>query len=220
MLDLTPRRGYCRTGFQVLLLLTCTLGLYVLYWLIRTRIEANHRLGRQNEPWYFWLLMVVPIAFLYPIFSTYALLEKSVRKRLAHVLIPAPLWLLGLLHLVLQTASRLYDVVALWGYVGFAAIAIMQQYAVETDFSEGSCSRREFAFSWIEWVLVVVGSILTILVLVGVFMPTAQGEALYSLWPNLAALSLIIIAFVVLAQRSKTVLLSESVVESQPPSSN
>jgi len=161
--------GFYRTGFQVMILMLCTIGLYVVYWLIRTRIAANRRLQRANEIWPFWLMLLVPVVFLYPIFSTYILLQRSVRLRLPHALLPIPFVVLGLFHLMTQSASRLYDVVGLWGFLAFIPIAVMQQYAIEADVAGGPIPRKAFAFSWIEWVLVGVGAIALALFIVGTF---------------------------------------------------
>jgi hypothetical protein len=75
--DLERPPGYYRTSLQVALMYVATAGLYGIYWLIRSRYAANKRLGIKDTPWYFWLTLFVPIVFLFTIFSTLSLLEKS-----------------------------------------------------------------------------------------------------------------------------------------------
>ncbi len=168
-------RGYYRTGFQVAVLLLSTFGLYFVYWLIRSRVEAKRRLQQRNEPWPFWLLLLVPVVFLYPIFSTYALLQKSCRVRLPNHRIPIPFVILGVVHLFLQGMWRFQPTYDLLGFLGVVPIAIMQQYSFEADVENRTVPKAFCRFSWIELAIVVVGGTLFILAFGATFLPAGDG---------------------------------------------
>jgi hypothetical protein len=129
--DLERPPGYYRTSLQVALMYVATAGLYGIYWLIRSRYAANKRLGIKDTPWYFWLTLFVPIVFLFTIFSTLSLLEKSCQARLPGKKI-VPFYIFGIFYFVLIPLSRLPEPYNLAFFAGCIPVAIMGSVAIRS----------------------------------------------------------------------------------------
>ena len=143
-------RGYYRSGIQVALLYVTSFGFYYPYWLIRSRYAAERRLGRKSTPWYFWLMLLVPVVFLYPMFSTYSMLGMSCRERLPNARIVPFVWL-GILFSILVTLYKLPGPYLLFGFAACVPIAVMQQYSYLADVSKATPEPRQRRFRWFEW---------------------------------------------------------------------
>lgn len=174
----TPR-GYYRTGFQVALLQLCCFCLYFPYWLIRSRSAANRRLGREATPWYFWLMLVVPVVFLYPIFSTLSLLQKSCAAQSPRI----NFVLLGIVIGIFGTCYRYPDTYSMLPFLTIIPLGIMQQYSYSADVSLAMPRIEQTHFHVVEKAIVVIGGVLSLLGFVAAFL-NANADPNYSPVPG------------------------------------
>ena len=196
MHDTPATTGYYRTGFQVALLQLCSLGLYFPYWLIRSRAVANRRLDRPPTPWFFWLMLFVPIVFFYPLFSTLSLLQRSCKKNIRP---RVNFVFLGVIFGILTVCWRYPGTYDLLGLLTIVPLGLMQFYSYAVDVTLSAPSADRLRLHWIEKLIVVLGIALVPLTILGSFSDSANAN--FSPTPGFIAIA-VDLAFLIWLRRS------------------
>ena len=160
--------GFYRTGIQEALLVLTTFGLYTPIWLIRSRHVANRRLGFKKTPWYFWIMLFIPIVFLYPIYSTLSLLQKSCKHQLPESQIP-PFFLFGILYSTLAYFAKLSPPLDLLYLSCCIPIGIMQSFSYKAEISYCQPTNAQTKFNKFEWIIISLGACVIVLAIIGSF---------------------------------------------------
>ena len=157
----TPQFGVSLTKLAIMSL--CTFGLYELYWCYRQWDALRRREGEQLSP--FWRAFFAPLWG----FSLFPRLQKLAAKHEA----PAG-WSgsgLAMAFLILGAASRLPDPLWLVSLFSFLPLLVVQRSVNALNATRASAADRNDRYSGWNVVVIVIGTILLLLAILGTILP-------------------------------------------------
>jgi hypothetical protein len=166
---------YRRSGFQVALLLFVTFGLYVFVWAFQTRRWCSATLQRQDQPLWKSIALIVPIFNLALLFELGQSI-KSVAARSELAKTKLALGWLTILSFVIGALWRLPDPYWFLTAFDFVPLAVIQLVFVRAEIALDGPAAAPTRFHWVEWIFIVLGSLVWVLAAAGSWVPDATGD--------------------------------------------
>jgi hypothetical protein len=159
---------YRRSPFQVALLMTATLGLYVFVWAYWTRRWCASAIERDDQVLWKTIALVIPIFNFFLVYDLGSMIQGTVSR----ANLPAPrvaLGLIGLTSFLFGIAGRLP---VPWDYISFCSFipfAILQWWLLRAESAIVGDGARPTRFHPLEWIVLVLGGAWWVLILIGMF---------------------------------------------------
>ena len=143
----------------------CTMGLYELYWFYKNWVLIKDRTGEDMMP--FWRAFFAPL-WAYSCF-------KHVKSEAVkfHIEESLSLVMLAIGYFIVQALWRLPDPYWLVSYLTFALLIPVNSVAIQVNKQVVSDFENNEKFSVWNWVILVIGGFLFVLILIGAFLPGA-----------------------------------------------
>ena len=156
---------FTTSTFKLSLMSICTFGIYELYWFYKNWVLIKERTGQSIEP--FWRAFFSPL-WAYSCF-------KHIRKLANENNIPESLTIghLAFFYFIFQGLWRLPDPFWLVSLFSFTFILPVNSIALSINNRLVSDFKNNENFSGWNWVIVVLGGLLLVLILIGTFKPEA-----------------------------------------------
>jgi hypothetical protein len=185
---------YRRSAFQVALLLFATGGVYTFFWSFYVRRWCSATLQKREQSLWKSIALIVPIFNLALIFEVGELVKiAAARSALARSTLPLP-WL---------ALSALPDPYWYACVLSFVPIAVVQLVLVRAELALDGWDATPTRFHWIEWLVVVVGSLMWVTVALSAWLPDDAGHIWPAPWVPLVVLALAFAALVALARAGR-----------------
>lgn len=154
---------FTTSTLKLSLMSICTFGIYELYWFYKNWVLIKGRTGENIMP--FWRAFFAPI-WAYSCFSHIktSTVESNVQESLS-------IGLLAVVYFILHASWRLPDPLWLISYLSFALIIPANSVALSINNNLISDFKNNEEFSGWNWVGLVLGGAMFLLILIGTFSP-------------------------------------------------
>lgn len=159
-----PIAFFNRTPFQVFLLDIASFGVYTVYWLIANRRLADRAMKRKPFSGWVWLLLIVPIANLFILFSSYNEICKRVRA--SGISPPVAFGLQALAMLLIGGLWKLPGAFYLISFFSSVLVATMHVSLNYAEVADGLDPSKSKLGAW-EIAILIAGGALVVLALFG-----------------------------------------------------
>lgn len=151
---------------KLILMSICTFGLYNLFWFYKNWLVLKNA---GKKCWPFWRAFFAPIFAL----SCFWYIRKSLMEN--NVRAVCPVTTLTISYLILQFSGRSPEPYCLLALLSFLPIVIANRAAIKVNQVHSAGFDKNNKFSIWNWLVLLLGSVLVILAIIGTFIPDAQG---------------------------------------------
>jgi len=200
--SMPPAILYRRSAFQVALLMFATGGLYIFVWAYYVRRWCSATLEKQDQPRWKAIGLIVPFYNLFLLYEI-GLLIRAVATRAN---LPQASWLLpwlGICYFLIGALWRLPDPYWFVCLLSFVPIAIAQVVVMNAQLALSGLDARPTKFFWAEWVVMILGSLMWIVAVLGTSLPDDAGKVAQPFWFSGGVLLASIVALCFIAGASR-----------------
>ncbi len=198
---------YRRSAFQVALLFFATGGIYIFVWAFYVRRWCAGTLERPDQPLWKSIALIIPIFNLFLLFDLGQLIKGVAwRANLPRTALPLP-WL-GIVAVVIGALWRLPDPYWLLCLFDFVPFALLQLVFVRSEIAVAGTAATPTKFHWIEWIVIVLGSVLWALAAVTTLLPDANGVAPPLPWFGPAVFAAVVVVLFIIRRSTASSMLA------------